>query len=247
VTKSRRFASLRGLVTNEPDEKTPLLIGLKAARANFLPGLFIQVAMLGCVVAYYRWEPAREWLDVLARLKAEWGYAFSAVLAAVAGALVPEALKVLVFQRGRVRGENFRNLLFLVPFWAAMGICVDTLYRLQVVWFGSVPTPAVLVKKVCVDQFIYNPLFAAPVSAGIFEWRNRGFRADALRGLFTAKFYAEKVLPLLMATWCVWIPAVAVIYALPPLLQVPLFAFALSFWSLILTYIGSPRARQQGG
>jgi hypothetical protein len=41
----------------------------------------------------------------------------------------------------------------------------------------------------------------------------------------------------LMSTWAVWIPAVAIIYCLPPPLQIPLFNLVLCFWVLVLSFI----------
>src|SRR5438105_2752872 len=41
----------------------------------------------------------------------------------------------------------------------------------------------------------------------------------------------------LIATWAVWIPLMAVIYSLPLALQFPLFALALAFWVLMMTYM----------
>jgi hypothetical protein len=47
------------------------------------------------------------------------------------------------------------------------------------------------------------------------------------------------VLPLLLPSWCFWIPMVSIIYALPVPLQFLLFVFALGAWSLIMVSIAS--------
>lgn len=195
--------------------------------------------MLALVLGYRWHEPTRAALDVLARWKAEGGFGFSAALAALAGAVLPEALKVVVRQRGRVRRENGRTLCFTVPFWGTLGVAVDALYRGQDAWFGGAPTFAVLVKKVLVDQFLYNPLFAAPVTVWAYEWRRRGFAWRGMGDLFTPGFYRAKVLPTLVATWGVWIPLVTLIYSLPARLQIPLFGLALSFWALLVATIAA--------
>lgn len=220
-------------------EPGPWSAGLRAARANLVPGLLIQAAMLALVLAYWWHEPTRDVLDVLARWKARFGYGFSVPLSALAGAVLPEILKVLVFQRGRVRAQNGRTLAFTVPFWGIMGATVDTLYRLQDGWFGSAPTPGVLVTKVFVDQFLYNPLLAAPVTVWAWEWQRRGFVGHGMGHCFTARYYRERVLPTLLATWGVWVPVVTLIYSLPPLLQIPLFSLALSFWALLVAGIAA--------
>ena len=50
-------------------------------------------------------------------------------------------------------------------------------------------------------------------------------------------------LPTLIATWFVWLPVVAVLYSLPPLLQIPVYSLALCFWALMLAYIHARPAR----
>jgi hypothetical protein len=225
---------------NSPVEK-PLWIGLKAARANLIPGLIIQTVMLAVVLAYYWHEPTRTCLNVVAQWKARLGYLFSVPLAMFAGALLPEVLRVLVFQRGTVRRENAEMFVFGVVFWGFIGACADTLYRLQALWFGSDPTFPVLVKKVAVDQFLYNPLWAAPISVWAYEWKNQGYATKGISAFFSFGFYRAQIFPALIATWGVWLPVMTIIYSLPPLLQIPLFGLALSFWVLILTYITSKK------
>jgi hypothetical protein len=226
---------------NDPVEKIPLLIGLKAARANLIPGLIVQSVMLALVLVYYWHEPARRWLDVLAQWKAAGGYWFSIGVSMLAGGVLPELLKVLVLQRGLARLENLQSLVFGCLFWGAMGACVDTLYRLQSLWFGNTPTIAVLAKKVAIDQFAWNPLWAAPISVWMYEWKNQGFSSRGLSRFVTARHYRLKVFPVLIANWGVWIPVVTLIYSLPPLLQIPLFGVALSFWALMIAYMTSAK------
>jgi len=219
----------------------PLLIGLQAARANFVPGLIVQLTMAAVVLAYYFYEPARVWLAHLAEIKARWGYGFSFVSGAVAGGVLPELLTIVVFQRGRVRWENAGNLLFGILYWGSQGVVVDGLYRLQAVMFGSHVDFSTVVKKVLVDQFVYNPLYAAPVGLAAYAWKNQGYRLAGMGRVFTGRFYKERTLPALVATWGVWIPLVSMIYSLPTLLQIPLFSLALTFWVLLFAWINRQR------
>lgn len=215
----------------------PLLIGLRAARANFLPGLIVQAAMITVVLAYYYYEPARAWLAQLALIKQRWGYGFAFVSGAVAGGVFPELLTVAVFQRGRVRRENLGNLVFGILYWGSQCAIVDGFYRLQAEMFGlNVDFPTVA-KKVFVDQFIFNSFYAAPFGVAVFEWKNRGYRLAGMGHVLTGRFYMERALPALMATWGVWIPVTSMIYSLPSLLQVPLFSLALTFWVMLFTWI----------
>ncbi|HSP42209.1 MAG TPA: hypothetical protein VLO11_05020, partial [Luteolibacter sp.] len=181
-------------------------------------------------------------LNRLALVKEQWGYGYSAVTAILAGALIPELLRIAVFQKGRIRRNNAGNLLFTVPFWCGMGVVVDALYRAQAVWFGADAAFPVVAKKVLVDQFIYNPLFAAPCTAILYDWKNRGYGFHRLGSFFTTRYYREVVVPTLFATWGVWIPIVTILYSLPSLLQIPLFGLALSLWVMLYTWMSERRA-----
>ena len=114
---------------------------------------------------------------------------------------------------------------------------VDLLYRGEAVWLGNVVTLPVVLAKICLDQFGYNPFFAAPFGVLTYEWKNSGFSLESLGRGFTWDHYRDKIVPTLLATWAVWIPLMAIIYSLPLALQFPLFSFALTFWVLLLTYM----------
>ena len=123
-----------------------------------------------------------------------------------------------------------------------MGLVVDFFYRQQAGWFGAEAAFQVVWKKVLVDQFLYNPLFAAPVTAWLYDWKNSGYRMAGMGRFFTAAYYQETVLATLCATWGVWIPVVTILYSLPSLLQIPLFALALSLWVTLYTWMSEHRA-----
>jgi hypothetical protein len=218
------------------------MAGLRAARANVVPGLMVQGVMLGLLLAYRFYPPTTGLLNQLASVKEHWGFGYSAISAIIAGAFIPESLRVLVFQKGEIRRENMTNLLFTIPFWCMMGMVVDALYRMQAGWFGSEATFSVVVRKVLVDQFLYNPLFAAPVSAMLYDWKNRGYGWHGLAGFFSRAYYRDAVVPTLFATWGVWIPVVSILYSLPSLLQIPLFGLALSMWVMLYTWMSERRA-----
>lgn len=217
----------------------PFSIGFRAARANLLPGVLIQLLMFALVAAYY-WLPAsRPCFQLLSNAKGQYGYLFSFVVSIIAGAILPTLLNILLLQRGRATRADLDEFLFLAVFWGLDGMIVDAFYRFQGLMFGAHPGIAVIAKKVLVDQFLYNPLFAAPYAVICYAWKDQRYRLPAMRHAFTALFYRDRIIPALCATWTVWIPVTTAIYALPPLLQVPLFALALTFWVLMLAYITS--------
>lgn len=224
-------------------EKTPLLIGLRAAKANLVPGLIVQAAMVSIVAAYYTQPPVHAWLSVLADFKRDGGLVFSAVAAAVAGGVFPEVLAVAVFQRGKIRRENLGNLLFNVALWGVEGMIVDLFYRTQAHMFGSHVDFATVLKKVLVDQLVYTPFFATPFSVGCYEWKHQHYALKGMSRVFTPAYYKNKSVPALIASWGVWIPLVTVIYSLPSLLQFPLFTLGLTFWVMLLTYVTSHKRK----
>lgn len=231
------------LATENKSQPHPLLIGLHAARANFVPGLIVQSVMVAVVAAYYFYAPAQAWLARLALLKERWGYGFACVSGIVAGAFLPELLAVIVFQRGRVKRENFERLLFNIFYWGSQSMVVDALYRFQAVLFGAQVDWPTVAKKVLVDQFIYSPIYSSPFAMACYAWKNNGYRRDGMRRVLTLRFFKETTFPALVASWGVWIPVVCLVYSLPPLLQVPLFSLALTFWSMQLTWIGRKKEK----
>lgn len=60
----------------------------------------------------------------------------------------------------------------------------------------------------------------------------------------TRGWYARTVLPTLIANFGVWVPAVAIIYALPTPLQLPRQNLVLCFFTLLLAHLNR---RQHGG
>jgi len=219
------------------------MAGIRAAKANVAPGLIVQATMLALLLAYYFYPPTTRWLNVLAGLKAEWGYLYSALAALVAGALLPELLRVVVFQKGRVNRDNGRNLIYTIPFWSIMAITVDFLYRMQGVWFGNEVTFAVVAKKVAFDQFVFSAFFSGPIAVWFYDFKNRGPEACGPGEFFTWRHYRDAVLPVVFATWGVWIPVVSIIYSLPPLLQIPMYSLALTLWVMIYTWMSEQHCR----
>src|ERR1700724_3924331 len=217
--------------------RTPLTIGWEAACANAIPALVIQATVLGLLIAYYTNSSMANALNKFAEFKRAHGLPLVVVASITAGAIIPELFLILFFQRGRPSRRNIHNLLFTIPVWGFDGSLVDLLYRGEAALLGDVVTLPVVAAKICIDQFGYNPWFAAPFGVLTYEWKNSGVSLQPVRDLFTWKHYRDKIIPTLLATWAVWIPVMAIIYSLPLALQFPLFGLALSFWVLLLTYM----------
>ena len=217
--------------------RTPLMLGWEAARANARPALIIQALMLALAVTFYTNSAVADALGDLAEYKHAHGLIFVIVASVIAGAVIPETFLIVFFQRGRPQRVNLRNLAFTIPVWGFDGSLVDLLYRSEAHLLGDIATLPVVAGKILIDQFGYNVFFAAPFGVLTYEWKNSGISLQPVRDLFTWRHYRGKILPTLVATWAVWIPLMAIIYSLPLALQFPLFALALSFWVLLLTYM----------
>lgn len=240
IQSARQIPRVREFVLKEKRE-APWAAGLRAARANLIPGFILQAIMLSLLLGYYFYPPTTALLNQLADLKAEWGYLYSIVASVIAGAVIPEVMRITIFQKGKVTRANLGNFLFAAFHWAWSGALVDFLYRQQASWFGTEITFTVVATKVIIDQFIFNPFFAAPVNSWAYDWKNAGFPLRGIHLFFTLRYYRNTVVPTLVATWGVWIPVVTILYSLPPLLQIPLFALALSLWVMIFTWMSEQR------
>lgn len=213
--------------------------GVEGLRQNLLPGLFLQLAALGVLLAYFTSPDFARVLDAVGALKVRFGFGFSMVTTALAGGVVP--LAILLFTR-RLQPERVApELAFSLVYWALKGVEADALYRGQAWLFGAEATLGVVVSKVAFDQLIWNPFWAAPAQAFVFLWKAEGYSFERTAARLRNDGVLARVLMVLLPTWGVWLPAVAVIYAMPQPLQLPLFNLVLCFWSLLVAAVASHR------
>ncbi len=210
--------------------------GIASARENALPGLFLWALAAAIVAGYYFFPPMTGALGRLGKLKASAGYLYSAIATGIFGGLIPALWRLRVNAKKKAPGSvsAFGLCFFLGLFWAYKGIEVDFFYRIQAMIFGTGATPATIIPKVLVDQFVYNPLWAGWTQVLAYWWMENRFRPSALTDRALWGTMGERVITILISTWGVWIPMVSIIYAMPPDLQIPLFNIALCFWSLML-------------
>ena len=115
------------------------------------------------------------------------------------------------------------------------GLDVDAFYRLQAWFFGSDNHWQTIVKKVLVDQFVYCILWASPVTAFFYEWKEADFSLSQWRRQWNSSDLLDKIIVFMVSTWIVWIPATAIVYSLPLPLQIPLFNLTLCFFVLLVS------------
>lgn len=222
-------------------------LAAKAAGENLLPGLLLQAVFVGFLAAYVWHEETRAALGAVARFKEATGFGFAFVSYVIAAAVLPEVLRVVFFQSGRVRRANLWNALTAAPFWGCMGVVVDAFYRLQGVWFGTDSSWQTLLAKVAVDQLLYSPFFGAPLMVAYFIWRDDGFRARAWGEIFSWNFIVERVFPVQVAGWMIWIPGVTLVYFMPGALQLPVAVMIQCFWILVFTTVQARSGRGGSG
>lgn len=210
----------------------PFRLGWEAARTNALPGLVIVLVALGVLIGYHQWPLFRDGLEVISAWKERFGFLFSAVSTAVFGGLLPLLFRLIPPETRK--DPQWHHLPFFILFWALKGIEVDALYRFQAWSFGDTSNPWVVMAKVIADQFIYCPLWAVPTMVLAYLWKDSGFQIGATRRNLGPRWYSRRCVPLLLANWGVWVPAVAVIYNLPLALQLPLQNLVLCLFVLLV-------------
>ncbi len=215
---------------------SPLRASLLAARANLVPGIVLQCVAGAVVAGYFLHPPARAALENLAAFRTRIGLPFALVSTAIFGALLPFA--VLRLSKATRHRYDFAQMAALTLFWAYKGMEISLFYALQARVFGEGQSAAVIIAKTAVDQFVYGPLLAAPLTWLVYAWVELRFDTRALVAeLRLPGLYGRSIFPLLVASWSVWVPAVAIIYLLPTALQLPLQNIVCCFFTLLIIFM----------
>jgi membrane protein required for beta-lactamase induction len=88
------------------------------------------------------------------------------------------------------------------------------------------------------DQFVYCVIWATPVTALFYGWKEAGYSFRRWKQEQSARVFLDKVIIFTITTWMVWTPATAIIYSLPSALQIPLFNLTLCFFVLLVSVYG---------
>jgi len=211
-------------------------VGSAAALHNLKPAIALWLFGVVLIVSYYFVPSLREGLNWIAEFKSRTGWIFAAISTSICAGLFP----VLI---NRIFGSSLngkrQGVLYLVSnllFWAFKGVEVDLLYRFQAWLFGDDSKITTILSKVAFDQLVYCPLLGLLTVVLFYIWRENGFQlAGFFKGLGD-RWYRNKILPVLISNWFVWVPACAIIYFLPLGLQLPIQNLILCFWVLILTF-----------
>ena len=209
--------------------------GGAAAKQNMIPGIILQVIAFSLILSYYQLDGFREKLDVLGRWNVELTPWFAIVMTMVFGGIIPLLVESLQL---RTKGKPQRptmQIIFTLVLWGMQGALTDWFYSLQATIFGSELEFWTVFKKVCVDQFVWVPLYVVPAFTLLLLWRDKSFSLTETKAALARKGFIARALPLMISNWAIWIPAVTIVYAFPLALQMILMNLILVFWSLILT------------
>jgi len=215
----------------------PWIIGLKAARANLVPGLILQGAAFVLLAAYHFLPGVARALDTVAEWQVRYGIPFSFASYLFFCGIIPY-LFCLAMPSLRPK-EPGKALLFALSVWSVAGLILPQFYRLQTYLYGAGTDVRTLTLKIITDQFGYTAFFASPYIAITHLWKDRGYRWSAIAPLLGRGWYRRLVIPNLVMNWVVWIPSLIVIYSLPTALQSHVSGLIGGFWALMSLQIAA--------
>ena len=211
-----------------------------AFRKNRLPCLLLNVLVIALVTSYYQWSAVAGMWEAVGAFKLRWSFGFSCVSAVFAAAVMPFFVQ---WAMGTLPPEGrWKRLGLRMLFWGYRGMEIDLFYRVQGMLFGHGHGVATLVKKVLVDQFVASPLWFVPTYVIALRWIEQGGSWSRLRASLDREFWTRTCPTVLVTNWIVWIPALALVYSLPPALQFPLFSVVMCFFILIVTLLARGEA-----
>ena len=202
---------------------------------NLVPGVFLWIVAISITLAYYHLPQAGQLFSAIGELKARYGLLYSASATALFGGLIPFLYFVVTRQTGSNAGSE---ALFYTLFCALKGIEVDLFYRFQGLVFGTDTAISTVVMKTIFDQFFYAPLWAVPSIAIAYLFKDNGFLLRPCLQQVDRTFITLIIPTIVISNLLVWLPAVSMIYLMPPELQVPLFNLVQCFFSLLLNMLG---------
>lgn len=216
--------------------ESPWRAGLHSARANLVPGLILQVLALALVLSYY-WLPGTDAaLATVTRWRAQAGVLFPMATTALFGGLLPFVyLQLSPATRSRY---TWVQGLAITAWWGYKGFEIDLLYRLLARFVGEGHDVATVAIKCVLDQLVYCPIIAVPLTVVAYAWVEHHFNWSAVwADIRAGAWYGRRVMPFLISNIGVWVPAVCIIYALPTPLQLPLQNLVLWFFTLLIAHL----------
>ncbi len=226
---------------SDPAFEAPWRASLRAARANVVPGVILWSIGLALVLAYYFHPPTHAVLERITGLRDRLGFGFPVIGTVLCGGILP----ILYLRRDPAVRDDYRlrNCVFLVLFWAYKGVEIELWYRFLAFLVGHGNDLRTVLIKSFLDQVVYCPLYAVPMTVVGLSFNHAGLRLAPLVADFRAGgWYRRHILPTLIANAAIWVPVVFLVYSLPLSLQTLLFDLVLCFYILMVAHI----TRRQG-
>lgn len=209
-------------------EKNVFLEGWRSVKANAVPLAVLWVLAFSLVWAFYHLPGVARLLEPLSLWQTACGWSAAFSNRVVFCGVVPG---IFLFSVKTIRPRRPMLTVAAYCLWGGCwGIACDAFFTFQACLFGTGTDLATLVKKVSVDQLVWNVFVCTPVNALFFPWVARDFRPQPRPSL---ESYGRTCLVILVSNWMVWIPVEAVVYAFPLPLQIQLVGLASSFWMLV--------------
>ncbi len=217
----------------------PWGIGWEAVKKNRLPAVVLWAVSVIAVLAYYALPVVPDVLEPLARWQKESGWFAAFLNRVVFCGLIPGLFIVCVKS---LRPKHVVAVLAVQTLWSGIcGVVSDWMFSLNAYMFGTGVDLLTLSVKTAVCQFVWTPVFFAPIGAVVYFWIGRDFSFERFRNEMPDRFYYGLVLPNLLVNWVLWIPVTFAIHAFPTPLQIQLSGLAAALFSLMLLAIGRNR------
>lgn len=226
-----------------PDANTPPT-GIAATiatvfRQNRLPCLVLNALAVALVASYYQVPALAGFWEAVGDFKTRWSFVFSCVSTMFAAAILPTFIQMAM---GTLRSEGrWQRLALLTLFWGYRGMEIDLFYRFQGWLFGHGNDLRTLIIKVVFDQFVMSPLWFVPTYVIALRWAEMGGSWARTKPTLNREFWTRTCPLVLVTNWLIWMPALALVYSLPPALQFPLFTIVMCFFILVVTVMTSRR------
>jgi hypothetical protein len=126
------------------------------------------------------------------------------------------------------------------PFRPAAGTEIQILYTLQGKVWAELPKWLEVGISTVIDQFVFVPFWAVWTLVLAYFWKDHGYSVKRTREAMGGGFihwYREKVWPVVVTNWFIWVPSVIMIYSLPAPLRLPLMQMILCLFVLVITII----------
>ena len=203
---------------------------------NLIP-MVVLWSLAGLVVwGYYTVPFVSGVLEPFARWQRESGWTASFASRFVFCGLLPGVF-MLTFRTLHVSRPVLAVLVQTL--WSGIcGIVSGWMFSLHAVLLGEGADWATLGVKTAIQQFVWTPLFFAPVGAIVYLWIGSDFSWRSVRTGGSRSFFAERLLPNLFVNWIIWIPVGFAVHAFPTPLQVHIAGFANAFLCLVLLTLG---------